>query len=245
MKFVNAPDLNGVLITGAASTGNVLTATSSSAATWQAPSGGTGSKISALTAATLADLANEFAINEAGTSKKVTSAQLQTLMGVMKAQLGTNHAISSTTGTSVGLGVSSLVAGTYTFDYYLLVQTATATVSPLYGINFTGTAAVKAFWMDYADKSATLLAMTGDASASGTNALGFAARQSHNAYSTTAPNMGHTGGTANPIATTFMIKITGVVVVTATGNLELWHSSETATSTTIMAGSALICTRVS
>lgn len=199
-------------------------------------------KISALAAATVALSADEVPVNEAGTSKKLTLQQIEDLLGIHKAQLGSDHAISATAATEVALGATALPAGTYAFTYYLLCQSATTTVSPMFGINFTGTAAVKAFWMDYADASATLLAMTGIADDVGTTALGFAARQAQNAYSTTAPNMGFVAGVA-VINSTFLVIIKGVIVVTAVGDLELWHGSETATSTTVKAGSSVVVAR--
>lgn len=159
-------------------------------------------------------------------------------------RLAADHAISATTATEVtGLGPCTLVPGTYVFDFEIIEQSATATVSPLYGVNFTGTAAVKTIWFDYADASADLLAATNTADDEGTTALGFAMRQATRAYSTTAPNLGHAGGVAT-INVDIMVRVHGIVIVTASGDLELWHGSETATSTTVKAGSALIVTRV-
>jgi hypothetical protein len=205
-------------------------------------------KISALAAVSAGAGTNEFAVNEAGVSKKITLAQVEAYLesrGLPNVYtLASDHQISVTTATEVtGLGPITLAAGTYLFEYWLIVQSATATVSPMYGINFTGTAARKNFWMDYADASATLLAMLGIADAQGTTALGFAGRQAQNAYSTAAPNMGHVAG-VDPINADILVKISGFIVVTAPGDLELWHGSETATSTTIKAGSSCIVHRV-
>jgi len=244
-------------------------------------------KISALTGVTVTALANEFAVNEAGTSKKATLQQVldgvsllanaaaladaNTILVVQSSvakdalltdlvtylqtkgmprvfKCTSDHAISSVTGTEVTqLGPVTLEAGTYTFEYYLLLQSATLTVSPLVGINFTGTAAVKNFWFQYADLSSTLLAAIGTMSELGTTAVGFGMASAQNAYSTTSPNMGNSSGATNrvkTINTTFMAKITGSVIVTASGDLELWHSSQTTTSTTVMTGTSLVVTRV-
>lgn len=161
--------------------------------------------------------------------------------------LAANHAISSQTGTEVAIGGGTnggvlLQPGTYRFEYFILAQSATTTVSPFYGINFTGTAAVRTMWMDYADASATLLAALNIADDAGTTGLGFAMRQPMTAFSTTSPNFGHAAGVSGT-NTTFQIVIAGALVVTVAGELELWHSSETASSTTIMAGTSVIITR--
>lgn len=203
-------------------------------------------KISALTAASLAALANELAINEAGTSKKISLTQLKTLLqtlGMPRVDVLTaQHSISSMTATAVADLTQTLEAGTYVFQYSLIVRSATATVSPMYGVNFTGTATKAKMTMQYSDQSATLLAAIGTASAVGTTALGFGMSQSVTAESTTTPNMGHVGGVGT-IAADIFITIQGVIVVTASGNLELWHGSETATATSIEAGSSLVVVR--
>lgn len=236
-------------------------------------------KISALTAATVA-LAQELAVNDAGTSKKLTvqkvldaidllgaaaaladadempviqsaaakGAPLSALVTYLQSKgmarvksLAADHAISSTTGTEVtGLGPMTLEAGTYIYRFELLVRSATTTVGIGLGVNFTGTAAVRSIHARYPS--------TGTAAISGvmTN-VGAAAGQieEHNvqtAFSTTAPNIINTAG-FQAINTNVPVTIDGILVVTASGDLELWHSSETATSTSVMAGSSLAVTR--
>jgi hypothetical protein len=206
------------------------------------------STISGLAGAAAAAGTNELEINEAGTSKKITIAQIEAYFesrGMPQVYvLAADHTISSVTGTEVtGLGPITLQPGTYVFEYYLLCQSATATVSPLFAINFTGTATRKNMWLDYADASATLLAMQGIADAQGTTALGFAGRQAQNAYATATGNMGFVAG-VDPINADILVKITGVIVVTVAGDLELWHASETATATSVMSKSSCIVHRV-
>jgi hypothetical protein len=199
-------------------------------------------KISALTAASAAAGANELVINEAGTSKKLTVAQLQDLLGITKKRLTADHAISSTTGTEVtGLEVASLTAGTYDFKYCLLVQSATTTVGPMLGVNFTGTATVFMHFR-FADASASLAAEVHSMDNVGSLGFGFISGMAHNAFSSAAPNMGTTVGVST-INTNILCFIEGKLIVTATGNLELWHSSETATSTTVKAESSVSVVR--
>lgn len=206
------------------------------------------SKISALTAASVAAVANELVINEAGTSKKISITQLVTLLQTLGMprvlKLGSQHSISSATATKVtGLDMT-LEAGTYTVDYRLITQSGGTIGTGLYlGVNFsTGTAAVKSFWMDYADASATLLAAIGAMADTGAHTLGFRMSQPTKAYTTTSPDLGTAGGFKTDASDTMVI-VSGIIVVTVSGNLELWHSSETTTATNIQIGSSLVVVR--
>ncbi len=156
--------------------------------------------------------------------------------------LSADHAISSTTATEVtGLQAASLATGTYTFKYMLLIQSATSTVGVGTGINFTGTATMNAYRHG---PGTGQLAATGTMSGVQNNgAANIADMYAATAFTTTTPNMLNTGGVATINVNNLQI-IEGVLIVTVTGNLALWHSSETATSTTIKAGSSLVLTKV-
>jgi hypothetical protein len=151
--------------------------------------------------------------------------------------LAADHTLSSVTGSAVSMPFNNVLPGTYIFQYYLLVQSATTTVSPMLGINFTGTAAVKAFRLRYPGTGTT--AITGVADDVGANTGQIEESMEQNAFSTTTPNMGFTGGVAT-INTNILVMIEGLIIVTATGNLELWHGSETATATSVKAGSSAV-----
>lgn len=206
-------------------------------------------KISALPAVGSVAGTNEFAVNEAGTSKKASATQITTYLGTVgmprvKA-LAADHAISSTTATEVtGLGPMTLEAGTYTFKYSLIVQSATTSVSPMLGINFTGTAATRTFIWMFADGSTSLLAQLFTMDDEGIQTVGFISGRASKTFTTTTPNLGSTAAlavtTANVDIPCF---IEGILVVTVSGDLELWHGSETATSTTVKAGSSLVVIR--
>lgn len=204
-------------------------------------------KISALTAAAAAAAANEIPINEAGTTKKVTVAQIETYLETVGmprvVRLNSAHSNSTTTPTQVSGLDHTIEAGTFCFDYRLIVRAASAGVAPQFNFNFTGTGA-PIWWYEYADLSATLLAAIGQAADNvSTQTLGFGMRQAENVEATTAAaNMGPIGGLQNT-ATDTMIQITGIVVASVTGVLQLWHSSETATATTVEIGSSLIVIR--
>lgn len=203
----------------------------------------TDTKISGLTAASAAALTNQIPINEAGTSKRLTLAQVADLLGHYKATVASDHAISATTATEVTLTPTpTLQPGTYQFRMLLVVQSATATVSPMYGINFTGTLTkIKAFC--YWNDSGGLGTGTGVADDVGTTAGQMMAGTTVSSASTTAPNMGHTGGVGT-INADVLVAIEGMFICTTSGDFELWHGSETATSTTVKAGSSVILTRV-
>lgn len=201
-------------------------------------------KISALTAASVAAIANELAINEAGTSKKISVTQLITLLQTLGMprvkRLNSQHSNSTTTPTKVTDLDMTLEAGTYRFEYWLFIRSATTTVTPTFNFNFTGTAAPVKWWFEYADLSATLLAAIGQMAHDVTTAtLGFGMRQAEDDEATSAAgNMGPANG-VQTTATDILCKIIGLIVISASGNLELWHGSETATATTVEVGSSL------
>lgn len=204
-------------------------------------------KISALTAAAAAAGANQFAINEGGASKRVDLDQIATYLqtiGMPRVKvLGSDHAISSTTATEVTDLQQTLEAGIYCFDYRLIVQSATTSVGPFFGVNFTGTVDKFNYWLEYADATSALSAGAGPMD----NVFGLATGQfgmimPQNAEHTTTAPTGTTSGVAAADADILCI-IRGIVVVTVSGDLELWHKSETATSTTVESGSSAVVIR--
>lgn len=115
-------------------------------------------KISALTAAASVAAANELAINEAGTSKKVTAAQLKTFIGPKLISSGaapasgaanTEAAPSETwllatadnavTTVVTVMSVTGLAIGTYLFEYFLVWRSGTTTVGTSWAVDYTGT----------------------------------------------------------------------------------------------------------
>ncbi|MFZ1676064.1 MAG: hypothetical protein WAT91_02260, partial [Saprospiraceae bacterium] len=223
----------------------------------------TGDKLSAFAATSSSELASVIS-DETGTNKLVYSAS-PALTGVPTAptaSLNTNttqiattayvdskiftatlsgdHTISSTTATQVSCGASGISAGTYVFQYYILAQSATAGVSPMFGINFTGTSTVKAFKLRYPDTGTA--ATNGVADDDGSTAGQIEGSDAESAFTTTAPNMGATGGVATT-GTNILYIIEGLLVATTSGDLQLFHGSETASSTTVKAGTSLILTK--
>lgn len=203
--------------------------------------------ISALTAVTTPATTDQFPVVQAGTTKVETNAQLITLlqqMGMPRVtRLNTLHSISSTTGTKVTELDQTFEIGTYSFTYSLILRSATTSVSPLLGVNFTGTGNPRMFFR-FADASTSLLAELHTMDDQGSQAFGFISGMANSVKTTTAPNMGSTATLAVATAATDTLAfIEGIVIVTASGNLELWHSSETATATSVEVGSSLVVIR--
>lgn len=204
-------------------------------------------KISAMAAAAAALLTHELPVAESGSPKKLTVAQIKTLlqqMGMPRvSRLDNQHSISSTTGTKVTELDQTLEAGTYVFTYALILRSGTTSVSPLLGVNFTGTGSPRMHFR-FADATSAITAELHTMDDEGSNAFGYISGRASNTESTTAPNLGSTATLAVATANTdILVFIEGIIVVTGSGNLELWHSSETANATSVEVGSSLIVTR--
>ncbi|MDO8529927.1 MAG: hypothetical protein Q7S10_00735 [bacterium] len=155
--------------------------------------------------------------------------------------LSANHAIASTTGTEVtNMGPVTLGTGTYVFRYSLIDTTSSGTVSPAYAVNFTGTAAVRKMTLSYPSTGTT--AITGLADDVGATTGQIMETVPVTAFATSTANMLHTGG--QTVTNNVHKFIDGIMIVTAGGDLELWHASETATTTTLIAGSSVVVTKI-
>lgn len=155
--------------------------------------------------------------------------------------LAADHAISSTTATEV-MQAPTLTAGTYVFEWFVVGQSATTTVGLKFGVNYTGTATTFVARLEWPATGAA--ATTGIVD--GTIATLTGNTMEHSSAiteTTTAPNLGPMTGVAT-VNEDALYTIKGVIVTTGVGDLELWHGSETATSTTVKAGTSLVLTKV-
>lgn len=158
------------------------------------------------------------------------------------AVLSSDHSISSTTATEVtGLSLTLPAAGTYLFDYRLIVQTSGTTVGILFGINFTGTHTKLVSNLLFPSNSST--DATGTLSTNDPTGPLVANLVTTTAESTTAPSFNAVGA-FTAADTDAMVHIFGTVVVTATGDLELWHSSDSAAETRVENGSTVVVRRL-
>jgi hypothetical protein len=149
---------------------------------------------------------------------------------------------STTTGVKI-TGLDTTVGiGRWIFKYVIRYQSAAATTGVSFGVNHTGT--TTAFVADARYLSSLQTGST--TSADQTTATGVPNLESvygTRTKTTTAPDLGATVDvdTANA---DMMTIVEGFVVVTASGNLELWHASEVAAASTVKEGSGLIVYKV-
>jgi len=153
------------------------------------------------------------------------------------------HDNNTTTGTEVTELSTTLTAGTYIFEYSLIVQSSATTTGLTFGINYTGTATsfvMRGYWTGTGASASTGI-LQGDTNGAGAEAIieGGAERTE----STTAPNLTVMTGVGT-VNVDNLVTITGVMVVSDGGDIELWHGSETAATTRIMAGSSVIITQI-
>ena len=195
-------------------------------------------KISALAAASAAAGANEIAINEAGTSKKLTVTQIEKFLGIQKTTLSSAYTNSTTTGTEVtGLSFAGLAAGTYHVKWVLLFRTAATSTSVAFGVNYTGTVTTMSVVLKFPSAGVTAATGTWEDELNVTTGAVWA-HLITKTKTTTAPNLGPLVGVVAANVDIFCV-VEGVVVVSDTGDLELWARSEVAASQiTLSAGSS-------
>ena len=178
-------------------------------------------KISALTAVTSAVAAQEFAVNVAGASKKVTGTHIQDFLGKMVfAKLAADNTIASTTNELLAVNLA-LSIGAWIFTYHVIWQSDTATTGMSFGVNFTGTQT--AFVVEGTQFEATTAAATG-ATDQLHATFGLRSGGAARTPSTTAKIVGSVS--VDTINANMLTIIRGVVVVTVAGNLELYQASE-------------------
>jgi hypothetical protein len=154
--------------------------------------------------------------------------------------LAADQSNSTTTPTSVsGLISDTLQPGTYVFRYYVRYQAGATTTGVKFDVNFTGT--VTAFVWNWHVVDTTATAATAAADQDAVAATGqvysvFASRAKGTAGRGTTISV----DTAN--ADMFAV-IEGIMTVTVAGQLDLYHGSEVAAASTVMAGSSLILTK--
>lgn len=200
------------------------------------------STINALTPASAASGSHEFPVNQGGSDVKVNLNQVQSFLGVQKVALGSNATANSTTTAAKITGLDwALGAGTYNFRYSVRYQSSIVTTGVKFSVNHTGTitAIMANFrYVSTGGAAATAAATQAGNTATGNLMEGFSARAKSQ-----AAGSGPTVSVDSANADMLMI-IEGMLVVTVSGNMELWHASETAASTQVMAGSNLVLEQV-
>lgn len=147
----------------------------------------------------------------------------------------------TTTGVEITGLQQTLQIGRYAFKFILIGQSAATTTGVKFGVNFTGTTtSFRAIMLT--DDVGTAGVVNGTVDGVNTGVQPMAA-YSTRALSTTAPNLGPTLNVDTANADQLYI-IEGIIIVSTAGDFELWHGSEVAASTQVMAGSACILTRL-
>ncbi len=194
-------------------------------------------KVSALGAVTLPlDGTETFPIADSGTSYKITALE----MGLQRVKALSADVSNSTTTTAKVTGLDTTTGtGTFIFRYYVRYQSSAATTGVKFDVNHSGTVTSFVWQQRMVDVSATastnaadqdqIIAAGGVMSAMASRAKGTAGRGTTISVDTINADM--------------LIIIEGLFICTVSGDLQLYHGSETANSTTVKAGSSLILTR--
>ena len=194
-------------------------------------------KISALTAVTNVADANEFAVNEAGTSKKASAAQLRKLIGLYKKRVTADVSSTSATLAKVTDLDLTLPAGSYGFQYNCIWQSSSLTCGVSFNVNFSGTQTHIPFlwrWIDVSSTAATGAPTQSD-STTGQVVGAFASR-----IARTTTQFGLTLS-VDVINADLLMIVEGSIVVTVQGDLQLYFGSEVGADGTqkLIAGSGL------
>lgn len=206
-------------------------------------------KISALPAATTVSNNDEFPANQAGTTRKVTIGQAaRTRIAGSSGAAGLTEtwqvltadcAANSTTTLAVCMTTTGLPAGSWLFEYHVGWTSATTTVGANFAVNSTAT--VTSFVASRRYNS------TGTAAASGVSdgvaAILTGQLVEHMSTRTNNGSMGPNTGVDTANSAEYDI-IRGLVTTTTTGDLELKHASENATSTQVRAPTTLILRKI-
>ncbi len=219
-------------------------------------------KISALTAASVAAAANEFAINEAGTSKKLTGALIKTFVGptLITGNSGTvaseaapsqtlqiltaNNADIPSTSVVTQLTASTVGVGWWLAEYWIVWQSNVTSTGIAWTIQHTGTAANMMTSRTDIVSSTTALATVGVSDQQpATLVVGFLpsswTQRANNVV--LGPNAGVRVINVNEVS-----RVEALFLVTVSGDLLLRANSEiVSTITRVCAGTTARYTRLS
>jgi len=203
-------------------------------------------KISALPAADSVSGDNEFAVNDDGTSKKVTATQLANFIGtglVTVKSLGSTAQSSTSEMAKAEDFDQELEAGTWVFNYYIRYRSENTGNGMKISVNYAGT--VSSFVANYrfvcnGTDGATVY---GDQSATGDDNAHVMSSYSVRAKSSSG--IGPISG-VDTADSDMLLVIEGLMVVSDTGTLELYFGSENDdVEVSLMGESALILTKIS
>jgi hypothetical protein len=181
--------------------------------------------------------AADVSTTQLATSEFVRTKGPVKCLSVTSIVTNTGSTLAKVTALDAALTINSI----YVFEYYIAVQVDTALTSSLkFAVNYTGTNG--AFVCNLYFPSAGILASTGAVAQEQNATTGFVWSAHYTRVKNTS--LGPQTG-VDVLDANIMYRINGVIVTTGTGgNLELYHASEEATTSTVRVGSGLILTKV-
>jgi len=208
-------------------------------------------KISALTAVATPASTDEFPVNQAGTSKKMTLQQIEDYFRVVIAgnsgtanqngsgsetwQVLTSDAASnSTTTIATVMTTSSLPAGTYMYRYDIVTQSAATTTAQKFSVDATGTVTRHLYHLFFPSQGVTAATGVVDQDINVTTGAVWA----HLSTRTDNTTLGPTTDVDTLNADVHFV-IEGVLETSTSGNLLLGHASEVAAASTVQSGTTL------
>lgn len=227
-------------------TGNASTVTTNANLTGDVTSVGNATTIGTnkVTNSMLAQMtANTIKGNNTGSianSTDLTVTQLKAMLGIYTDVVTADVSNSTITPAKITELDQTLGAGTYTFKYLLRYQTASINTGVRFSVNHSGTVTTflaNVSWVDVSAAASTAAPDQDEILSTGAVVGAFAAR----AKSTTGWGTTLSVDAAN---SDMLMIIEGLVVVSVSGDLQLYHGSEVAAPTTVKTGSSLIITKV-
>src|SRR5262245_9164115 len=181
-----------------------------------------------------------FTLFDATGIPKANALAIASSAGQILALLAATVNNSTTTAAKI-TGLDKTVGiGTWLFEYFVRYQSGTAGTGIKWSVNHTGTVS----WMVY--NAHLVSANTGTADAAADQDVLLTTGGLYNTWAARAKSAAATmiSASVDTVNVDMFLKIEGIMQVTAGGNIELYHASETAVQTSIMLGSALRLTLV-
>ncbi len=197
-------------------------------------------KISALSAVITVASTDELPVNQAGTSKKVTALQLRTYVNAdIFLTAVADQPNSTITPASVTALNTTVGAGTYLVKYWVCFRSAATTTGIEMFLHHTGTVSrLVSTWYTLTTGGAAATGIADQASTLTAQMMEGKGQRATNVAS--GPMQGVDAANADQFAV-----VEGIVIVTASGTLQLLFRSEVAASAvTIMTGTTLTLTKV-
>lgn len=184
--------------------------------------------------------AHELYSHEGGGPVKFTLEMLEDLLGVRKAALASQVTNSTATLAEVTDLTLTLPAGTFKFEYWLIGQSTVTTTGLHFAVNHTGTVTRIVYDTIHTENGTSVAAVADNVGfgSAGNVKAGSCSQTKH----TTVVQVGCYG--VQVANSDVFLRLEGIVVASTSGDLELWHCSETANQTSLEVGSHLVVTRI-